>query len=400
MNNNRTKFLVPVLMVVLVATLLTAVGCPLAPPLLPPLPSLPSPAPTPEPTPAPTPSAPQPSTQPQPAPSTQGSPIDPGWKSPLVGSGVLPSIPTFADIIVTAQKAVVSIQTEGVVSESFLQAIPQRGAGSGVIIDSKGYIITNSHVVEGVAQVKVTLNDGRVFDAIKVNRDPATDLAVIQIEAPNLPVAKLGRSDTLRVGDWVIAIGNALALDGGATVTVGIVSHLKRTIQEQNGVTLYNLLQTDAAINPGNSGGGLFNIAGELVGFNTAIAGEAQNIGFAISLTPSMSVIEQLVQTGRVVRAFLGVSMVNVSSSLVTRYNLGVKEGGLVTAVTRGSPADKAGLQRLDVITIFDGQKITKADQVVEIIRAHKPGDTVQMTYYRGTSEYKTSAALTENPNR
>jgi S1-C subfamily serine protease len=312
----------------------------------------------------------------------------------------LPSIPTFADIIVTAQKAVVSIQTEGVVSESFLQAIPQRGAGSGVIIDSKGYIITNSHVVEGVAQVKVTLSDGRVFDAIKVNRDPATDLAVIQIEAPNLPVAKLGRSDTLRVGDWVIAIGNALALDGGATVTVGIVSHLKRTIQEQNGVTLYNLLQTDAAINPGNSGGGLFNIAGELVGFNTAIAGEAQNIGFAISLTPSMSVIEQLVQTGRVVRAFLGVSMVNVSSSLVTRYNLGVKEGGLVTAVTRGSPADKAGLQRLDVITIFDGQKITKADQVVEIIRAHKPGDTVHMTYYRGTSEYKTSAALTENPNR
>jgi len=380
--------------VVLTFSLVVATGCSFLPPIPLRAPSLPAPA-----TPVPSPEPPQSQAPPQSGVS-QGSPIDSSWKAPTLGSGPIPGIPTFADIVKVAQESVVSIQTEGIVSDIFLQPVPQRGAGSGVIIDPKGYIVTNNHVVEGATQVKVMLNDGRSFDAIKVNRDPATDLAVIQIDGANLPVAKLGRSDNLRVGDWVIAIGNALALEGGATVTVGIVSHTKRTIQEQNGVTLYNLIQTDAAINPGNSGGPLLNVAGEVVGINTAIAGEAQNIGFAIAITPSMPVIEQLITTGRVVRAFLGVSMVDVSSSLIARYNLTVKQGALITAVTRGTPADKAGLQRGDVVIAFDGRKITKAEQVVEIIRSRKPGDTVDITYVRGASEFKTQVTLAETPNR
>jgi len=379
--------------VVLAFSLVVAAGCSFLPPIPFRAPSLPPAAS------APSPETPQSQTPPQGGVS-QGSPIDPSWKAPMLSSGPIPGIPTFADIVKVAQESVVSIQTEGIVSDIFLQPVPQRGAGSGVIIDPRGYIVTNNHVVEGATQVKVMLNDGRSFDAIKANRDPATDLAVIQIDGANLPVAKLGRSESLRVGDWVIAIGNALALEGGVTVTAGIVSHTKRTIQVRNGVTLYNLIQTDTAINPGNSGGPLLNIAGEVVGINTAIAGEAQNIGFAIAITPAMPVIEQLITAGRVVRAFLGVSMVDVSSSLITRYNLTVKEGALITAVTRGTPADKAGLQRGDVVIAFDGRKITKAEQVVEIIRSHKPGDTVGITYVRGASEFKTQATLAETPNR
>lgn len=392
-----SRYLRYIFVVALAVSLVAANGCTFLPPLPLPAPSLPSPS-----TPAPTPAAPdQPQSQPSPQSGVnQGAPIDSSWKAPTPSSVSVPGIPTFADVVKVAQESVVSIQTEGIVSDIFLQPIPQRGAGSGVIIDPKGYIVTNSHVVEGATQVKVMLNDGRSFDAVKVNRDPATDLAVVQIEGSNLPVAKLGRSDNLRVGDWVIAIGNALALEGGATVTAGIVSHTKRTIQVPNGVTLYNLLQTDTAINPGNSGGALLNIAGEVVGINTAIAGEAQNIGFAIAITPAMPIIEQLITIGRVVRAFLGVTMVNLTSTLVSRYNLSVKEGALVTSVSRGTPADKAGLRRLDVVTVFDGQKITKADQVVEIIRSRKPGDTVDITYVRGPNEFKTWATLEESPSR
>ncbi|MEW6142624.1 MAG: trypsin-like peptidase domain-containing protein [Chloroflexota bacterium] len=383
-----------IFVIMLVISLVVASGCTFLPPFPPRTPSLPAPS-------TPTPSPEQSQSQPSPQSGvSQGSPIDSSWKAPPTSSGPLPGVPTFADIIKTAQESVVSIQTEGIASDIFLQPVPQRGAGSGVIIDPRGYIVTNNHVVEGATQIKVTLNDGRSFDAAKVNRDPATDLAVIQIEGSNLPVAKLGRSDNLRVGDWVIAIGNALALEGGATVTAGIISHTKRTIQEQNGATLYNLLQTDTAINPGNSGGALLNTAGEVVGVNVAIAGDAQNIGFAIAITPAMPVIEQLITTGRVVRAFLGVTMVSLTPTLASRYNLSVKEGALVTSVSPETPADKSGLQKGDVVISFDGQKITKADQVVEIIRSHKPGDTVAITYIRGSDEIKTQAVLAESPNR
>ncbi|MCX8125521.1 MAG: trypsin-like peptidase domain-containing protein [Dehalococcoidia bacterium] len=394
MKGRWTRPLGRFIVAVLVIGLLVMAGCAFLPPFPPRAPSLPAP-----PSPAPVPIE----SQPQSSPSgglTQQSPIDPSWKAPSVSHSVLPVIPSFADVVKVAQEWVVSIQTEGIASDVFLLPIPQRGVGSGVIIDPRGYIVTNNHVVEGATQVKVTLSDGRSFDAVKINRDPATDLAVVQINGSNLPVAKIGRSDTLRVGDWVIAIGNALALEGGATVTAGIISHLKRTIQVQSGVTLYNLLQTDTAINPGNSGGALINIAGEVVGINTAIAGEAQNIGFAIAITPALPVIEQLITVGRVVRAFLGVTMVNLTPALASRYNLALKEGALVTSVTRGTPADRAGLQRGDVVISFDGQKITKADQVVELIRARKPGDTVDIVYVRGTSEFRTQAKLEESPVR
>jgi S1-C subfamily serine protease len=282
--------------------------------------------------------------------------------------------------------------------DAFLQAVPQKGAGSGVIVDARGYVVTNNHVVEGAKSVKVNLNDGRVFDAVTVNRDPWTDLAVVQIKSENLPVAKLGRSENLQVGDWVVAIGNALALDGGATVTQGIVSYLGRSIQEPNGVTLYNLVQTDAAINPGNSGGALLNMAGEVVGINVAIAGDAQNIGFAIAITPALPVIEQLITQGKVSRGYMGIEYQALTAAIVSRYNLQVKEGAYLNRVVAGSPADKAGLKAGDVITIMDGRKIVKTEDLRLAIQARKPGETVELTYNRAGTEYKTRVTLGESP--
>jgi serine protease Do len=279
-----------------------------------------------------------------------------------------------------------------------MQAVPQRGAGSGVIIDGHGYVVTNNHVIEDARNIKVTLIDGRVFDAIRVNGDPVTDLAVVQIEGKDLPVAKLGNSKDLQVGDWVIAIGNALGLKDGHTVTAGIVSHVNRSIQEPNGVTLYNLIQTDAAINPGNSGGALINMDAEVVGINTAIAGEAQNIGFAIAITPAMPIIEQLIKYGKVTRGWLGVVFTDITPAIVSRYKLTVKEGIILTQVQRGSPADKAGLKAGDVVLTFGAEKLTKADQWRQLIYASKPGDTKEITYIREGREYKTSVTLQERP--
>jgi serine protease Do len=344
----------------------------------------------------------EPRLSPQPASSSGNAamPINPSWTPPLMGAGSAPGVPSFADVVKKAQPAVVSIQTETTSYDIFLQPVPREGAGSGVIIDERGYVVTNAHVVAGAKTIKVTLADGRTFDALKVNTDAQADLAVVEIQGDNLPVATLGRSENLSVGDWVVAIGNALALEGGPTVTAGIVSYTGRSIQVQSGVTLYNLIQTDAAINPGNSGGALLNLAAEVVGINTAIAGEAQNIGFAIAITPAMPVIEQLIKFGRVTRAWLGVTLITVTPSIVSSQKLRVTEGVLLTAVVRGSPAENAGLKAGDVIIRFAGEKITKAEQLRQVIQGKRPGERVEIVYVRGDQQATTQATLVESPNR
>jgi serine protease Do len=385
------KLLKYVVLGLLLVSLLAGPGCDLLPPFIFEFPSPPGVSPTPGGTTVPTP--------PQPTQTTgAAAPIDPNW-SPSISSGQNPVLPSYADVVVAAAPSVVSIQTEGLSYDIFLQPVPEKGAGSGVIIDGRGYVVTNNHVVEGASSIKVSLSDGRVFDAIKVNRDVQTDLAVIQIQGNDLPVAKLGRADRLRIGDHVVAIGNALALEGGATVTAGIVSYLGRSIQEPNGVTLYNLIQTDAAINPGNSGGALLNMAGELVGINTAIAGEAQNIGFALSITPAMPTIESLIRVGKAVRAYLGVTFQTVTPTLVSRYNLTVSKGVLLTLVQNGTPASRAGLRVQDIVTVFGGQHVTTAEQLRQAIQSKRPGDTVEVVYYRGAQQSTTSVTLGENPN-
>ena len=307
------------------------------------------------------------------------------------------SLPDIVDVAAAVRPTVVSIASQITLS-SFLQPIPQTGVGSGVIFDAKGYILTNNHVVEGAQKITVTLPDGRSFDGTLVGRDPLTDLAVVKIAGENLSVARLGDSGKLRIGEWVIAIGNPLALEGGPTVTVGVVGATGRSIQEENGNVLDDMIQTDAAINPGNSGGPLVNMAGEVVGINTVVAAEAQNIGFAISINTAQPVVESLLAQGRVVRAYIGVSLQTVTPAIASRYGLSVNQGALITQVTQSTPAAQAGLRAGDVITKFDGAAIATSSQLTKAITQHKVGDVVQLTFVRGTEERAVTITLAERP--
>jgi S1-C subfamily serine protease len=295
---------------------------------------------------------------------------------------------------------VVSIQTRALGVGAFLQAVPQEGAGSGFILSPDGVIVTNNHVVEGASTITVTLADGRKLDARVLGRDPNADLAVLKIDATGLPAVKIGSSSALVVGDSVVAIGNALALDGGPTVTQGIVSALDRTISagDQTGggntETLRHVLQTDAAINPGNSGGPLLNAAGEVVGINTAVAGDAQNIGFALAIDKALPTINQL-KTGQTPeQPFLGVSTVTLTPAIQRQLGLDVSQGAVVAGVTAGSGAELAGLAQGDVITKIGGKDITSADDVSTVVADHKPGDQIDITIVRGGSTRTLTAKI------
>jgi S1-C subfamily serine protease len=284
--------------------------------------------------------------------------------------------------------------------------VPQ-GAGTGFIYDPAGYIVTNNHVVEGAQKLKVVLPppDGRAFDAQLVGTDPLTDLAVLKIEATNLPVVALGSSGALQVGQWVVAIGNALALEGGPTVTAGVVSALGRDADEpgsqpgQAGPTLYDLIQTDAAINPGNSGGPLVNLQGEVVGVNTLGATSAQNIGFAIAIDTARPIVDQLRQNGRVVRGYLGVGLRTVTPAIAAAAGLSRGDGVVVVEVAPGSPAAQAGLQQGDVIyAIGDVPVRSQRDLQRALTNRFKPGDTVTLKVNRNGSEQTVSVTLGERP--
>ena len=241
------------------------------------------------------------------------------------------------------------------------------GVGSGVIIDASGIVLTNNHVVEGADKVVVELPDGREFRATEIKTDPASDLAVVRLaDADGLPVAKLGDSDKLEIGDWVIAIGNPFELE--TTVSAGIISAKGR---ELGSVQRAKFLQTDAAINPGNSGGPLVNLAGEVVGINTAIAssnGGYQGIGFAIPVNLAKWVGDQLVAKGRVQRGYLGVQIGALSSEMASKLKVKDRKGVLVNDVVAGSPASEAGVEELDVITSFDGQPVDGPRTLQEVV--------------------------------
>ena len=303
-------------------------------------------------------------------------------------------------MVAQVNPAVASITVGAVSYNIFLQPVPEEKAGSGFLVDPRGYIVTNNHVVEGAESILVTIPDGRSFDATVVGTDPLTDLAVIAIEGEGLPTVSFGDSSTLAVGEWVVAIGNALDLPGGPTVTVGVVSALGRTIQEQNGVTLYDVIQTDAAINPGNSGGPLINLQGEVVGVNTAkvTAVEVSGVGFAVSANTAASVVAELIEKGSVSRPYLGVSLVTVTPNIAEAYGLATQEGALVYQVAPGSPAEGVGLAPLDVIVGMAGEPIATADDVVLAIRSHEIGDRISLTFFRGSTQRQVSVTLTARP--
>jgi len=305
------------------------------------------------------------------------------------------------ELVAEVAPAVVSIVTETVGYNWFWQAIPQTGAGSGIIISPDGYIVTNNHVVQGAQKVTVTLSDGSAFTATIVGTDAETDLAVVKISANNLSYLHfLSNSlEQLSVLDPVVAVGNALALPGGPTWTTGVISNLGRSIEESTGVVLNNIIQTDAAINGGNSGGPLLDRAGQVVGINVAIASNAENIGFAISTDTAIPIVQGLITEGKVVRPWLGVSVTTVTSTIQQYYNLAVNTGALITSVTDGSPADEAGLRPGDVITKMDGEDISTTADLTSAIGSHQIGDQVEIVYYRGSVQKVANATVGESPS-
>lgn len=255
-----------------------------------------------------------------------------------------------------------------------------RGSGSGVIVRADGYILTNNHVVRNATDIKVTLNDKRVFKGKVVGRDSFTDLALVKIDANDLPVVRFGASKNLRPGDWAIAIGSPLGLDH--TVTLGIVSALGRSLSDLNNNV--ELIQTDAAINPGNSGGPLLNIHGEVIGINTAIRSDAQNIGFAIPIDSAKDVLSELLAGGTIKRPYVGVYMQELDEKLARSLGLTKGAQGVVVAqIASGSPADQAGLQQGDLIERVDGKAVNSSKEVQSIVRGHKVGESINMLVLR-----------------
>lgn len=272
--------------------------------------------------------------------------------------------------------------------------VPREGSGSGFIIDPAGYILTNHHVIEGADRVTVTLNDGRALRATVVGIDPAIDVALLHVSANGpLPAASLGDSSTIKVGEWVCAIGNPLGYVH--SVTVGVVSFLGRKLFDQS---LDAFIQTDAAISFGNSGGPLINSAGEVVGMTTAISSQAQSIGFAIPINQVLSVLPQLRERGRVARGYAGVMLTTATPGLKAALSLGTDRGALIQEVPDGTPAARAGLRPYDVVTAIDGQPVADDQALIRAIAARVPGTVVRLDVWRDAATFTATVKLTERP--
>ncbi|MBV9155710.1 MAG: Do family serine endopeptidase [Acidobacteriaceae bacterium] len=336
---------------------------------------------------------------------------------------------SFADIIEKASPAVVKIsmtriikasaqqQNNPFMSDPFFRQFfggqgfnsrprdqREEGLGSGVIVASSGYILTNNHVVEKANSLKVELSDGRSFTGKVVGADPQTDVAVVKISASDLPTLPFANSDGARVGDLCFAIGNPFGQDH--TVTMGIVSAKGRTLER--GTYIQNFIQTDAAINPGNSGGALINAKGELIGMNTMIltngasfGGEAGNvgIGFAVPSNMAKQVMDQIMKTGKVSRGYLGVSLENLTTpGLAEKLGVNGTHGAAIGEVTPGAPGDKAGLKQYDVITGIDGKKVDGSDDLTMDVISHAPGSTVTLDVIRNGQPMKITVTLGQRP--
>lgn len=299
-----------------------------------------------------------------------------------------------ANISTVASKlgpSVVSVMTKSQ-SQSYFGSQTQEGAGSGIILTSDGYVLTNKHVVSGSTEVSVVTSDGTVYDnATVVGTDPLNDLAFIKVNgASNFTPAVLGDSSSVRIGQNVVAIGNSLGQFQN-TVTSGIISGTGRPVSAQDGTsveTLTDLLQTDAAINPGNSGGPLSNLSGQVIGINTAVAQDAQSIGFSIPINSAKGIIKTLQKTGKVQRGYLGVNYVTITPEVAKQYNLPVKKGAYVKSnngdsVISGSPAEKAGIKDKDIIVKVGDLEVGDRGSVASLVSEYAVGDTVQLTILR-----------------
>ncbi|MHB8092197.1 MAG: DegQ family serine endoprotease [Syntrophales bacterium] len=338
--------------------------------------------------------------------------------APFAGTGMIPN--NFSDLAERVRSGVVNIQVSKKIRDTGLERFGgnpfgegnpfgdffgpfgdfknrhperrQQGIGSGFIMNNDGYILTNNHVVDDAGQIKVKLTNGKEFDAKIIGRDPKTDLALIKIKASaDLQPLKLGNSDDMKVGNWVLAVGSPFGLE--QTVTAGIVSAKGRVI----GSGPYdNFIQTDASINPGNSGGPLINMLGEVIGINTAIIASGQGIGFAIPINMAKEIAPQLQKRGHVTRGLLGVTIQDVTPELAKSLGLGTTKGALVSQTLPGEPADKAGIKQGDVIINFDGRKVENSKDLPRIVAATPIGKEVAVTVIRDGKEIKLQAKIGE----
>lgn len=344
-----------------------------------------------------TPPSSPPDTTPTTQPTTPSEHLDPTWRFPAAPTVPQEPLPSFIDVVTEVRPAVVSVMTEMVAYDLFSQAYTQEAAGSGIIIDPNGYIITNNHVVQDAKDIQVELHDGTTYSASIVGTDPLTDLAVIRADATGLPYATLGQSDELAVGEWVLAIGNALG--EGISASEGIVSRLDVSVTV-GGNTLRGLVQTTAAINPGNSGGPLSNMAGEVIGINSVKVATigVEGMGYAIAIDSARPVVQSLINQGYVIRPWLGVSLYTVDRFTARINQLSVEEGALVVEVSARSPASEAGLERGDVIVEFQGTSVRTTNDLLKGIVDSSIGEEVEIVYVRGQDRVTTTATLRESP--
>jgi serine protease Do len=311
-------------------------------------------------------------------------------------------IPVNEDLIINAvekvSKSVVNIASVRMVQDQLFRVFPIEGVGSGIIVNQRGYILTNNHVVDKAHKLKITLRDGNVFNGVVIGTDKVTDLAVVRVDSKDaLPSVQFGNSDELRIGQIVIAIGNPFGLVGGPTVTAGIVSALNRNLEFESGIL--ELIQTDAAINPGNSGGPLVNTNGEVIGINTAKMPYAQGIGFAVPINAARAIMNDLIENGRVTnRPWIGIATMKITRQLSQYYGLPADEGALITKVEPYSPADNAGLRKGDIIEAIDGKRIDDPSQISSNIRKKSVNDSIGITVNRYGSSFEVQLKLEAHP--
>ncbi len=301
------------------------------------------------------------------------------------------------EVVSKVREGVVMVTNHMYQMDRFGGVMPLDGAASGIVVSSSGYIVTNNHVIQNHQGLQVTTSNGEVYEAEVIGSDPATDVAIIKIDARGLNPLKLGDSDKLVAGKLVVAIGNALGLPGDPTVSLGVISAIGRPMPWADFI-FEGLLQTDAAINPGNSGGPLATLDGEVVGMNTAIVAFAQGVGFAIPAGTIKRVMEQILDNGRVVRPWLGISGITVNDSMRGMRNFNNIMGVAIARITRGSPAHLAGLRPWDVVTSLDGKKVENMKNLLELLAKTRIGSRINLEVLRNGKKLEIPLELVEMP--
>ena len=323
----------------------------------------------------------------------------PGTAPSAVSTGSQPSPElSTVDVVRQLRPSVVHVLTIPPAAADENPSSPNIGVGTGIILQADGYVLTNNHLIAGAESIVITLHNGESYTATVIGGDPNPDVAVVKIAAQGLQPARPGSADSLEVGQDVIAIGHALALPGGPTVSKGVISALGRTIDAGLQDTFVDLIQTDASINPGNSGGPLVNDRGEVVGVNTASINGGQGINFAINIDDAMTVSRQLIEHGFVERGFLGIAPLNLNAVIAAQMGVPVDEGIVVARVVEGSDAQEAGLRGGDVIVAMNGLPIRNTGELSRFLLDHPPGDRITLTVFRNGAQLEAVAVLGDAP--